>query len=407
MKHYDYLIIGGGIAGVTAAETIRERDPKGSIAIISKEPHLLYSRVLLPSYIKGRVKRGQVFMRKAEDFDSKNIHFFANETAIAVRPETHAVELESGRVFSFKKLLIASGGRVRKFPQGEGLKGIYRLQGLDDSDAMFEALPRITKAVVLGSGFIALEFLEIFSLRKIPTTLVMPHERFFRNLLSAEGSALLHKNFEDHGIEVISNDALIEVMGNAGTFSGIRTASGREIPADALGIGIGIERELDVIQGSGILTGERGVRVNAYLETNIPQIYAAGDAAEFDDLILGHPHALGNWNNAFLQGKTAGKTMAGERTEFRNVANYSITSLGLYLSAIGEAHASLDSVVRHQPGSMIYGEFFLREGKLKGAFLINQPKAQTLVQRWIQEGKDLGSRKTELRDHAIFPESLD
>ena len=166
MIGYDYLIIGGGIAGVTAAETIREKSPTGTIGIISGEPHLLYSRVLIPSFLKGRISRDQLFLRRAEDFTRRNIDLHLGQTAVSVDTKLKAVRLENGLVFRYKKLLVTSGGRVKPWGRKEDLEFIYRMQTLDDADRIRARLPALKSPLVIGSSFISLEFLEVFFLNK-------------------------------------------------------------------------------------------------------------------------------------------------------------------------------------------------------------------------------------------------
>lgn len=167
MKRYDYLIIGGGIAGVTAAEAIRGEDPAGTIGILSDERHLLYSRVLLPSYLKKRIKRERVFLRTAKDFTRRRIDLYRDKAAIAVDIKRREVAAADGETFGYKKLLIASGGKTNRLPADWGGEQAYGLQTLDDADRLLVAIPNIREPLVIGSSFIALEFIEIFILNGV------------------------------------------------------------------------------------------------------------------------------------------------------------------------------------------------------------------------------------------------
>ena len=403
----DYLIIGGGIAGVTAAETIRETDKTSTIAIIASEPHMLYSRVLLPSYIKQRIKREQVFMRKISDYDAANISFYAGEEAVEVRPTAHDVVLRSGAVMRYGKLLIATGGHVRQVPfQGvEGISGVFRLQTIDDADFLYQALPSIKEAVVLGGGFIALEFLEILRLRGISTTLVCKSERFAEGLMSEAGSGILETNFADHEIKVLLKESVAEVESENGKIVAVRTFDGKEIKCDALCVGIGIEKNISFLKDSGIATGEDSILADKFLTTNDLDIFAAGDVVEFDDVIFGVKQRVGNWNNAFLQGKAIGRTMRGDKTEFRNLSGYSISNLSFHLTFVGRISRELKSVVRYLPGKSQYAEFFFANGSMAGASLINLPKLQAQVQKWILGKYDFSGREAELADVKVSLDS--
>src|SRR3990167_423696 len=118
MESADYLVIGGGIAGTTAAETLREEDPRAKIAILEAEPHVLYSRVLIPKYIKGQIQKDALFLRKISDYAEKNIDFYPSAKVSKINPERRETILENGQIFSYKKLLIASGGKPRDIMPG-------------------------------------------------------------------------------------------------------------------------------------------------------------------------------------------------------------------------------------------------------------------------------------------------
>ncbi len=221
--HYNYLIIGGGIAGVTAAETVRAGEPDATIAIISQEPHILYSRVLLPNYIKGKIRRDQVFLRSVDDFEKRNINLLLGKEAIFLNTEKKEVKTKSGELYSFDKLLIASGGSPRAMSiPGENLEGVFRLNAIDDADGLVKFLPEAQKAIVIGGGFISLEFLEIMHVYKVPTTLVLRDSRFFNGVLDQNGGELMNKNFERFGIDLIFEDEALE-FGGKERVSGLRT----------------------------------------------------------------------------------------------------------------------------------------------------------------------------------------
>ena len=160
--HYNYLIIGGGVAGVVAAETIRGRAPMASIGILSNEIHPLYSRVLLPSYLKGKIPREKVFLRTLGDFTEKRIDLMLERSVRRVNAESKEVILAGGPIFSYDKLLIASGGRVNDFSAGSTDADVFfRLQTIDDADMLRASISEIRSPLVVGASFIGLEFLEL------------------------------------------------------------------------------------------------------------------------------------------------------------------------------------------------------------------------------------------------------
>ena len=424
---YRYLIIGGGIAGVTAAETIREKDALASIAIISDESEILYSRVLLPSYLKKRIRREQVFLRRPAEFTGLRIDLRMNEQVARIDTKHRDVIFENGLAVGYEKLLLATGGRVIPWDGPGDQDLIFRLHTLEDADRLDQALDRIRQPVVVGASFITLEFLDIFTMRGIPPALVVRDKHFFSRFVEDQGGQIFHDNFERHGIKTIYNDMLAEVRPAPDTILeyakespqigenqrariNILTRGLAELPCDAIALGIGIERSRGYLEGSDIEQGEKGIRTNEYLETSVPGIFAAGDVAEFFDVIYGQHRIVGNWTNAVLQGKRAALNMLGERQEFRAVAGYSITNLGFQITVLGWCDDPRDSIVRVEWGKKQYERLFFREGALVGAVLINKFADRTHLAKLIESRiilepwrESLGDMKFDIHQIPVIP----
>jgi NTE family protein len=401
MVRYEYLIIGGGIAGVTAAETIRERDPAGSIAILSDEQHLPYSRVLLPSYLKRRIKREQLFLRGAEDFSGRRIDFYRGRAAAGVDTRRREAATVGGEAFGYQKLLIAGGGKANWWPPEFTSDLVYRLQTMDDADRLLTALPAIREPVIVGSSFIALEFIEIFILNRITPRILTKEPRFFGRMLDEDGGELLEENFKERGIRLFFDEEIISVE-RAGEGLRVSAKGAGKLSAGALAVGIGIERNTGFLKDSGILFGEKGgVRTNEFLETNAAGVFAAGDIAEYYDMIAGRRRLVGNWTNAVLQGKIAGVNMVGRRIPFANVSSYAITNLGFQLTAVGECDNGLEAVSRLDERQRRYARFFIRDGVLVGAFLINSFKDKPHLAELIAKRANLEKYSARLADPAF------
>lgn len=391
MQSYDYLIIGGGIAGVSAAEAIRGLDAKSSIGIISDEPHVLYSRVLIPAYLKKNIPREKLFLRNADDFTEKRIDLRLADEATAVDMIRKEVVLESGTTIHFEKLLIATGGKVKQWGRAVDQDFVHRLQTLDDADRLAKKLDSIASPLVVGSSFIALEFLEIFAIRKIPVSVLMRDAHFFGGIIDEEGGAILHVNFEKHGIAAHTVDQ-IAFTERQGVTLEVSTRGGKEkIRTDALCAGVGLERSMQFLRGSGIELGERGVRVNEFLETNVPGVWAAGDVAEYFEIVRGAHHTHGNWTNAVLQGGRVGLNMAGSREAYSRVPSYSVTNLGFHITAVGEVGPGMETLARVAAKANLYERFFIRDGVLVGAFLINRFSDKVAVTRLIETKTPIAS----------------
>ncbi len=407
MNYYDYLIVGGGVAGVTAAETIREGDAHGSIAVISQEPHPLYSRVLLPHFVKGLIGREQLFLRAAEDYRAKNIRLHLGRDAVDLDAAGRRIRLAGGEEMLFGNLLIATGGRPRPLGiAGEEIAGVSRFQTIEDAERMRERLPRATRAVVVGGGFIALEYLDILSRAGIPTALLVAEPHFFSRFVDAAGGEFLHDHFRRNGVEpIVTNDGLAEIRGGS-ALSGIRTQQGRTIACDFLGIGIGLAPRVSWLAGSGVAFTPRGVAANEFLETTVPGVFVAGDIADVPDAASRQRTVGGTWGNAVLQGRVAGRNLAAAsegREPYRNIPAYAIRCLGFFIACIGRATEAPDveAVSRIGRGREWYERFFFRGDRLVGAVLINRPEDQRPASVLIGEGVALGAARARFSEEAF------
>lgn len=421
LTRYDYLIIGGGVAGVTAAETIRENDLSATIAIISEEPHLFYSRVLLPAYLKKRIYREQLFLRHADDFTKKRIDLLLAEKVAHINFKRKEVSMESGAAFDYQKLLLASGGGVKPWNLNQSFDAdekpdqdlrqsfstnaenppdqnfLYRLQTLADADRLTKAIPFLQNPLVIGASFISLELLEIFIAHDISPVLLVRGHHFFEKILDRQGGELLYSNFSRHGIKTHFNDQVSDFKKNKGLIK-ITTKAFREIEVDSLAVGVGITPNVEFLQGYGLKIGNRGILVNEFLETNETGVFAAGDVAEFYDFYTGEYRTAGNWTNAFLQGKRAGLNMLGRYEPFKNVTSYSITNLGLQITALGKTDGSLETVVRMDEASNQYERFFLQKDVLVGAALINKFADKKYLVKLIESKTSLSAYREQLKD---------
>src|SRR3989344_2124824 len=159
MRKAQYLIIGGGIAGTTAAEFIRMNDPSGSITIVMEEPETLYSRVLLPHYLRDQVLYERLYVRKPESYTEKNIDLIKGVRADKVNTQNNQVELSSGDIIEYEKLLVASGGKVNRFDvPGKDLKGVTYLRTIKDIKGIKELMNKAKNGAVIGGGFIGIEY---------------------------------------------------------------------------------------------------------------------------------------------------------------------------------------------------------------------------------------------------------
>ena len=399
---YDYLIIGGGIAGTSAAEAIRKLDSGSKIAILEDEGHLLYSRVFLPAYARGEMPLEKVMLRRWEDYSRQKIDVYLSETAKQVDFSRREVFAESSKVFSYKKLLIASGGRVKPWEfsaQGGSASGgekefadrILRLQTLDDARRILElgSAGRLRRVVVLGGGFITLEFLNIFRKYGSETTLLFRDDYFWKGQVEERGGKFFEELFSRNRVRTLGREEVSELR-RVGSDVQVLTKNGLKLAADWLAVGIGLERSFELVQG--VSETGAGIRVNEFLEVlGVSDVWAAGDVMEYFDAISGRFRTVGNWTHAFYTGHLAGENMAGKRLRFSSVPSYSVKILDSVATFVGEVDEKFAdrTFVREVPLERKYARFFLKGGRLLGAVLLNAWQSKPALTRLIESGRTL------------------
>lgn len=380
-----YLIVGGGVAGTTAAEELRKRDQSAEITILSEEHHPLYSRVLLPHYIKGKILRERVFLKRDTWYGEQDIEWLPGVVASHLDPRNKYVGASDGREYPYDKLLVATGGEVRSL--GEDLRGVSYLRTLDDADHFLQLVieqDERARGVVYGGGFIACEYINLFNHFQIPTTVVHRSEHFWMRSLEPQSGELIARHVCEHGVELHAGTALDHLLGDK-ELTGLVTSAG-EFAATILGIGIGIEPDFSWAREAGVEVGA-GIKTNECLETNVPDVYAAGGIAEFFDPILERQLQIGNWMNAISQGRMVARSMTGERTEFRLVSSYATNVLGLEIIFIGDvdktAAEQVSLIGSVQAGGIT--QIFERGGRVVGAALIGRNADRGPITKAIQE----------------------
>lgn len=404
MSAYKYLIVGGGIAGTTAAETIRARDPEGSIAIVSDEPYPFYSRVLLskPPFLTGVQPYESVWMKRPEWYVENHIVFHGGRSAIALDGTAKKLTLDGGEIFTYEKLLLAFGvhNRVWQVPGAEK-KGIHYLRTLDHAKAIIEDLREAKgkHAVMIGSACVSFEVAEILLSKGVHVTEVMRERWYWEPSLSRRESCIVEKHLVDHGVEIIREMEVAEVLGGE-RVTGVRLRDGREIPCDMVFAFIGVVVPIEWLASSGIAL-DKAILCDEHLQTTLPDVWAAGDIARYKDVILGQHVLMGNWMNARAQGEIAGKNMTGAHEHFEMVSFHSSHGFGNMINFAG--YISLRNggereVYRGDEASGKLGRFILRDGRIVGATNVNRTAEIATIVKLIKERVDVSGRITELED---------
>lgn len=397
MQHYTYIIIGGGIAGTTAAETIRKTDKEGKIAIVSDEPHRLYSRVLLskPDWVLGKQPFENVWLKTEEWYKENNIHLFRGLSAVALDGDAKEVTLSDDDVLRYEKLLLATGAHNRMWNvPGADKEGIHYLRGVDDARAIAEmAQGEPKKVVMIGSACVSFEIIEILVSRGFQVTEVMRERYFFEPQLSPEGVAPIERTLEEKGVEIIRETEVAEVLGGAHV-EGVRLADGRELQCDYILPFIGVELPIEWVKRAGVAT-HKGIYTNQYLETNMPDVYAAGDTAECWDVCLGEVFISGNWMSARLQGVIAGQNMTGAREPFEQVSFHNSHGFGYTIGWVGDVRPLPGRTILHIPVENEVEDhcrIILHKGRVIGGTTVNRPDLMMTITKLVKGRVQVGEK---------------
>ncbi len=314
MEHL--VIIGNGIAGVTTARYVcKNRDMK--ITIISSETKHFFSRTALMYIYMGHMKFENT--KPYEDwFWEKNRIDLVHGKVLSIDTDNQSLTMEDGESISYDKLVLATGSVSNKFGwPGQDLPGVQGLYSIQDVELLEENSKGAKNAVIIGGGLIGIELAEMLHSRGIHVTFIIRENLFWNNILPKEDATLVSRHILEHGMDIKFETNLKEIVaGDDGRVKSILTDRGEEIKCEIVGLTPGVSPNINFIKDSSIETG-RGVLVNDFLETNIPNIFAAGDCIEIKAEVEGERNRFEQlWYTGRMHGEVLAKTICGNRTKY-------------------------------------------------------------------------------------------
>jgi len=378
-----YVIIGNGVAGTTAADTLRKNDPNCSIHLFTNEPYPLYNRVSLPRFLQGVITEQKVMIRDFAWHEQRNIRLITETMLTEVNTEERVVVTDKGEVYPYDALLVATGGWANplRVPGASDTEHIYNFVTLDDTKTIIARMLESRTALAYGGSFISYELCDGFAVRKLHTTWLMRGPYWLRNCLDREGADVVENIGRKFGVEIICGDEIASVIPKNGVPSYVKTKQGREIQADVIGVGLGITLNTRLLANTPVEI-RSGIVTNEYLETNVPGVYAAGDVAEFYDPTIEAHHTMGTWDNALAHGRIVGINMAGGHEAYVDVPTYTSPLFDVNIAVVGTAESNnpeLESISHREPGEKgneNYRKLFFRENKLVGVVMVGSPKGR-------------------------------
>jgi NAD(P)H-nitrite reductase large subunit len=330
-----HVIVGSGIAGLAAAEVLRQRQPADTITLISEEPHPFYSRPGLAYLLRGDIPERQLHIRKPDHLRDLKVNR-VNAVVEQLSCAEHELTLSDGKKVRYDRLLLATGALAvpPTFPGGD-LAGVVKLDGLDDARQIMKQTGRRKTAVVIGGGITALELVEGLHAQRMTVHYFLRGARYWGDILDETESAIVLGRLKHEGVIVHLNTQIKHAFGPRGRLTVVETQAGERIACQLLAVAIGVRPRVDLAKKAGLKV-EKGVVVNEFLQASAPDVYAAGDVAEVRDPRTGNVALDVLWPSALAMGQAAGANMAGANIPYFKAVPLNVTQLtGLKVTIIG------------------------------------------------------------------------
>ncbi|HEX4735498.1 MAG TPA: FAD-dependent oxidoreductase [Thermoleophilaceae bacterium] len=355
-RSVDYLLIGGGLAAGNCARWLREGGADGPILLVGREPDPPYNRPeLSKKYLRGEEPKDDVLFRPDEWWGEQNIELMTRTSVTGLDVNERVATLQSGDEVRFGQALLATGSNVRRLPvEGGRLDGIHYLRTFGNSDAIRADAEQAENVVLVGGSFIGTEVAASLTAMGKKCAIVMQEEITLELPFGKEVGGFFHRVLEDKGVDIHGGDELERLDGDGDRVRKVVTKSGAELDADMVVIGVGVTPDVTLAKAAGLDIGDSGgVKVSSRLEASCPDVYAAGDIAEYDSVVHGRRLRIEHWDVAFNQGKTAALNMIGRNVNHEEIP-YFYSDLADWSSMEYVGPGKGRTVVR---GSMDDGEF--------------------------------------------------
>ncbi len=382
---YQYVIVGSGLAGVSAIDGIREVDKNGTILLIGSEKNMPYDRPPLSKKLwLGKKKLSEIFLHDDSFYKGNHVDLALGTTVINLDIKEKELVIDNGENISYTKLLLATGGIPRKMDIPDSrLDEICYFRTMNDYKNIRAMAEEGRKAVIIGGGFIGSELAASLNINKVDVTMIFPEDYMVQRIFPEGLGTTMQKHYIKRGITILNQDIPVSFE-KKGRSILTKTKNGKEIISDIIIAGIGIMPAMDLAQKSGLNTGN-GIMVNEYLQTSNPDIYSAGDNTNFISIALGERLRIEHWDNSMAQGKTAGNNMAGAYTKFDIIPYFFSDLFEFGYEAAGDINPQLNTIdvwKKEYDTGIIY---YLKDDIVRGVLLCNVwdkiPAARDLIRK--------------------------
>jgi len=407
-----HIIVGDGIAGSSAAETIREKDPDAEVTVLTDEGEALYNRILIKEFAKGKLPEAPISIHEPEWYEERDIALELNTFVQHVDVEAHEIHTHGGETYEYDKLLVATGGTPKSLASfgvdNADADGIHHFWTFEDARAIREHAEAAETGVVVGAGLLGIDLAAVCGAQGIDAKYLMRGNRWWRYALSLQGAEIVHDGLEEIGVEPVFDSGVDSFeVDDDGHVTAAVDPNGERYEANWAGVAIGLDFNTEWLHGTGIERDD-GIFVDEYMHTNVEDIYAAGDIVRYDDTIINDRAQNGSWGSAKEQGAVAGKNMVadGPEEEFRWVSSYSITHFDFPFLSFGHPTRGDDEAERKYSDTE-WRRLAFEDGQLVGGVLIGDLSPQSALKKIMREEWDVADQKELLLEEQIDTDRLE
>ncbi len=391
-----YVMIGHSFASTFAVETIRRIDKKSRITVIGDEPHRLYSRAMLHEFLAGMVGEEFCWLRKPDWANRYNVDLLTGTTAVKLDAGKKVVTTEDGREVTYDKLLIACGGKPFIPPGIKGygqFKQIYNFTQMSDAIELQKIGQDGGAVAVLGAGLIGLQCAEGLRHMGCDVHVVELADMVLPLAVDRTAATMLERTLTDEGITLHLSNSISEIGGAGEDVEFVQLKSGEKLACKAVVIAVGVRPNTGWLKDSGVKT-DRGILVDEHMQTNVPDVYAAGDCAQGMEKITGKPMVLATIPVANRHGLVAGYNMAGVAKTYDGEIPLNALQFGaIQVVSYGFVQETAEHEVLSllDEGNRIYRKVVLKDGRMTGALLLRAIDNAGLYRQIINKGIDVSS----------------
>jgi NADPH-dependent 2,4-dienoyl-CoA reductase/sulfur reductase-like enzyme len=395
MNQSNIVILGGGmVAGYAAKQLVELGLADGELAILSADNAVPYERPpLSKSFLAGKDSEDGIKISPEDFYKKHGIELRLQCEVAGVDIKRKRLILKNGDEFGFQKLIVATGARPRTLNvPGSGLKNLFYLRTLTDSKSIRNAAEKAKHAVVIGGGFIGMEVAAVLAQKGIEVAMVVNDDRVFKRLFSPEMSSFFETYYATKGVRLIKSMSVTEFRGDASVKSAM-LRDAQVIHCDLVVAGIGVKPGIDVVTNSGLDVGD-GILVNEYLQTSHSDIYAAGDVANYQDVLFEKRRRVEHWDNAVSQGQYSARLLMGDKTPFRHVPYFFSDVFDLSYEYWGDSSGADQLIHRGDVSSKSFSVWWLHEQRVVAAFTMNRPdEERNVAPQWIESRQRVSATK--------------